>query len=152
MKKKTKQEMKKKTKQEMKKKNKQALSKAGSHPHKRPPIRRKTIAILLRKTTIASPVGAQAPLAIPKLWRSYSVASYIPSTLRGEGLGESGGALLMKEGRGGWEKTSHDGQSKNHPHDGAVGKTSTGQSENHPHVGAVGKPRLGSRKKTFLKT
>ena len=42
------------------------------------------------------PFRAQAPLAIPKLWRSYSVASYIPSTLRGEGLGESGGALLGK--------------------------------------------------------
>ena len=33
------------------------MRKAGLHPHKRPPIRRKTIAILLRKTTIASPKG-----------------------------------------------------------------------------------------------
>ena len=88
------------------------MRKAGSHPHKRPPIRRKTIATLLRKTTIASPVGAQAPLAIPKLWRSYSEASYIPSTLRGEGLGESGGALLMKEGRGGWKNLPTTGQSE----------------------------------------
>ena len=40
------------------------------------------------KKIIASPVGAQAPLAIPKLWRSYSVASYIPRPYgRGVGLG-----------------------------------------------------------------
>jgi len=38
-----------------------------------------------RKKIIASPVGAKAPLAIPKLWRSYSVASYIPFPLRGKG-------------------------------------------------------------------
>ena len=93
------------------------------------PIRRKTIAILLRKTNIASPVGAQAPLAIPKLWRSYSGASYIPSTLRGEGLGESGGALLMKEGRGGWGKTSHDGKSKTSSPRRAVGERITPSSE-----------------------
>ena len=31
-------------------------------------------------------------------------SGYIPCPLRGKGLGKSGGALLTKEGRGGWEK------------------------------------------------
>ena len=53
---------------------------------------RQTIAILLRKQSSAAPLWAQAPLTIPKLWQSYSVASYIPCPLRGKGLGESGGA------------------------------------------------------------
>ena len=38
-------------------------------------------------------------------FRATGRSGYIPSTLRGEGLGESGGALLMKEGRGGWENS-----------------------------------------------
>ena len=42
------------------------------------------------------PFRAQAPLAIPKLWQSYSVASYIPCPLRGKGLGKRGGALFGK--------------------------------------------------------
>jgi len=64
------------------------------------------------------PFRAQAPLAIPKLWQSYSVASYIPCPLRGKGLGKRGGAPfgkgdggirkklpLWKEGRGDSKKT-----------------------------------------------
>ena len=35
---------------------------------------RQTIAILLRKQSSAAPLWAQAPLTIPKLWQSYSVA------------------------------------------------------------------------------
>ena len=42
------------------------------------------------------PFRAQAPLPIPKLWQSYSVASYIPCPLRGKGLGKRGGALFGK--------------------------------------------------------
>ena len=65
------------------------------------PIRRKTIAILLRKKS--SPARrAKAPLAIPKLWRSYSVASYIPRPYgRGVGLGYWGkDPLFVRGGQG----------------------------------------------------
>ena len=65
------------------------------------PIRRKTIATLLRKKS--SPARrAKAPLAIPKLWRSYSVASYIPRPYgRGVGLGYWGkGPLFVRGGTG----------------------------------------------------
>ena len=65
------------------------------------PIRRKTIATLLRKKS--SPARrAKAPLAIPKLWRSYSVASYIPRPYgRGVGLGYWGkDPPLRKRGTG----------------------------------------------------
>ena len=65
------------------------------------PIRRKTIATLLRKKS--SPARrAKAPLAIPKLWRSYSVASYIPRPYgRGVGLGYWGkDPLFVRGGQG----------------------------------------------------
>ena len=67
----------------------------------KPPIRRKIIAILLRKKS--SPARrAKAPLAIPKLWRSYSVASYIPRPYgRGVGLGYWGkDPLFVRGGQG----------------------------------------------------
>ena len=60
------------------------------------------------KTIIASPLWARASLTIQNPWQSYSAASYIPCPMRGKGLGKSGGALLMKEGRGGWEKKLFD--------------------------------------------
>ena len=68
------------------------------------PIRRKTIATLLRKKS--SPARrAKAPLAIPKLWRSYSVASYIPRPYgRGVGLGYWGKAPLFVRGGQGCRK------------------------------------------------
>jgi len=48
---------------------------------------------------------AQAPLPIPKLWQSYSAASYILSFLRKERLGEKGGAFFNgKEGRDDFRK------------------------------------------------
>ena len=65
------------------------------------PIRRKTIATLLRRKS--SPARrAKAPLAIPKLWRSYSVASYIPRPYgRGVGLGYWGkDPLFVRGGQG----------------------------------------------------
>ena len=63
----------------------------------------------------SSPCGfipAKTPLAralMPRQAYSAAVKSdgrsgYIPCPLRGKGLGKSGGALLTKEGRGGWEK------------------------------------------------
>ena len=76
------------------------------------PIRRKTIATLLRRKS--SPARrAKAPLAIPKLWRSYSVASYTPRPYgRGVGLGYWGKDPLFVRGgqgcrkilNGNWEK------------------------------------------------
>ena len=63
----------------------------------------------LKALTVKNPdEGSDAP---PTLERSGSErragAFYIPSTMRGEGLGESGGALLQgKEGRGGFRKES----------------------------------------------
>ena len=63
---------------------------------RQPTNNRNSIALLI----IGSPLWAQAPLTIPKLWQSYSVASYILSSLREERLGEKGGAFFNgKEGR-----------------------------------------------------
>ena len=77
------------------------------------PIRRKTIAILLRKKS--SPARrAKALLAIPKLWRSYSVASYIPRPYgRGVGLGYWGKDPLFVRGGQGCRKKSLNGELKN---------------------------------------
>ena len=77
------------------------------------PIRRKTIATLLRKKS--SPARrAKAPLAIPKLWRSYSVASYIPRPYgRGVGLGYWGKDPLFVRGGQGCRKKSLNGELKN---------------------------------------
>ena len=56
--------------------------------------------------THRQPFRAQASLPIPKLWRRYSRASYILSSLREERLGEKGGAFLNgKEGRVGFRKS-----------------------------------------------
>ena len=59
-------------------------------------------------TIIGSPLWAQAPLTIPELWQSYSVASYIISFLRKERLGEKSGAFLNgKEGRVGFRNNNN---------------------------------------------
>ena len=46
------------------------------------------------------PFRAKAPLAIPKLWRRYSRASYIPAFRERGAWGESGALFNGKEGRG----------------------------------------------------
>ena len=73
---------------------------------------RKIIATLLRKKS--SPARrAKAPLAIPKLWRSYSVASYIPRPYgRGVGLGYWGKDPLFVRGGQGCRKNLN-GELKN---------------------------------------
>ena len=60
---------------------------------------------MLRQTLNTSPLRVKTPLVLPKLWQSWSVASYILSFLRKERLGEKGGAFLKgKEGRVGFRK------------------------------------------------
>ena len=51
----------------------------------------------IASTLNTSPLWVKTPLVLPKLWQSYSVASYILSFLRKERLGEKGGALLAGE-------------------------------------------------------
>ena len=45
----------------------------------------------IASTLNTSPLWVKTPLVLPKLWQSYSVASYILSSLREERLGEKGG-------------------------------------------------------------
>ena len=60
---------------------------------------------MLRQTLNTSPLRVKTPLVLPKLWQSWSVASYILSFLRKERLGEKDGAFLKgKEGRVGFRK------------------------------------------------
>ena len=62
---------------------------------------------MLRQTLNTSPLRVKTPLVLPKLWQSWSVASYILSFLRKERLGEKGGAFLNgKEGRVGFRKNN----------------------------------------------
>ena len=57
----------------------------------------------IASTPDTSPLWVKTSLVLPKLWQSYSVASYILSSLREERLGEKGGAFLNgKEGRVGF--------------------------------------------------
>ena len=93
----------------------QSASPAGRRCNtaQKPPIRRKIIAILLRKK-LSPARRAKAPLAIPKLWRSYSVASYIPRPYgRGVGLGYWGKDPLFARGGQGCRKKSLNGELKN---------------------------------------
>ena len=60
----------------------------------------------IASTPDTSPLWVKTSLVLPKLWQSYSVASYILSSLRKERLGEKGGAFLNgKEGRVGFRKS-----------------------------------------------
>ena len=62
---------------------------------------------MLRQTLNTSPLRVKTPLVLPKLWQSWSVASYILSFLRKERFGEKGGAFLNgKEGRVGFRKNN----------------------------------------------
>ena len=54
---------------------------------------------MLRQTLNTSPLRVKTPLVLPKLWQSYSVASYILSSLREERLGEKGGTFFGKRDR-----------------------------------------------------
>ena len=80
------------------------LSKQGGiTPHKQ--------SLLCCVSNHRKPFRAQAPLAIPKLWRRYSRASYIPCPLRGKGLGKRGGAPFGK-GDGGIRKKHYHYENK----------------------------------------
>ena len=74
-----------------------SFNQGGITPHKQ--------SLLCCVKTHRKPFRAQAPLAIPKLWRRYSRASYIPCPLRGKGLGKRGGAPFGK-GDGGIRKNT----------------------------------------------
>ena len=50
----------------------------------------------IASTPDTSPLWVKTSLVLPKLWQSYSVASYILSSLREERLGEKGGAPFGK--------------------------------------------------------